>query len=192
MIILSFFLVSCSDNSKPENTNKQVKIDRSSPQKVLEESYKFETDMNSKLLTECFYKLKIDVSVLMLKIKNFNVKNISLVKIVKIEQNANFAIASCEYNTYFSGIKDPRQDVEVVKFIKDNEGWHILNNIGDVGDISKEDNSWIASTETNQKNFIWTNEATRKVMDSQLIFDETNKAFMDTGSSKQEQALQKK
>lgn len=192
ILLLSFFLVACSNNKKPEIINSQIKIDRSTPEKILQQSYKFETNMNEKLLTECFYQLKIDVSFLMLKIKSFQVEKISLVKLVKIQQKDNFAVASCMYDTYFSGIKSPRQDVEVVKFIKDTDGWSILNDVNDVKNISQEDSEWLNTTETSQKNYIWTDENIRKILDDQSNFDNTNKAFMEAASKKLEEVSKNK
>lgn len=184
MLLLLILLPACSNSKKPESEIKQFKIDRSSPQKIIEESYDLETKMNTKLLAQCFYLFKSDASFLVLKIKSFSVEKISLVKIAKIEKNGDFAVASCVYNTYFSGIKDPRQDVEVVKFIKNKDGWFILNNAEDVNDLSVEYKAWLDNTEMKQKNFIWTDENTRKILDSQADFDETNKKFMEAGSRK--------
>ena len=192
MFLLLIILVSCSSDAKLESKYNQVKIDKSSPQKIIEESYKFETKINAKLLAQCFYQLKSDVSFLMLKIKCFNVEKVSLTKLAKIEQKDNFAVASCVYSTYFSGIITPRQDIEVVKFIKDKDGWCILSNVDDVINISEEDRAWLNSTEIKQKNYIWTDESTRKVLDSQTDFDESNKKIMEAGSEKLKAAMGEK
>jgi hypothetical protein len=189
IIFLGIFLILSKDKgTMPESIDK-FKIDRSDPEKLIEQFYNGEKNLDETLLKQFFYGSKEDISMIKLKIKCFDINTITLDKIIKIEEKDKLVVISCSFNTFFYGIDLPRQDMEVVKLIKEADGFYIVGSLDDISKLSEEDKHWVEDTESILKTNMWNSSTAADILDSQANFDDNNKERLQQGSIKLKDAI---
>lgn len=189
ILLLGILFMSCKVQVNVTQNNNIDKIDKSSPQKIINEFYNAETNMDETNLKQFFYLSKVDTSQIKLKIKCFKVKRITLDKVIKIENKDNVSVVTCSYSTFFNGIDLPRMDLEVIKLVKVSKDWTIVIDVNSVAVISDEVKQWAENTEQQQQVDVWNSVNAKTILDSQESFDDKNKAFMEQGSKKLQESL---
>ena len=182
-----FFIPSKGKDTIPKSIVK-FKIERNDPQKLIKQFYNGEKILNEVELKNFFYRSTYDTSLIKLKIKCFDINRIVLDGVIKIDKKDKFAVISCSFNTFFNGIDLPRPDMEVVKLMKETDGWYIINNLDAISGLSEENKQWLQDTESLQKTDMWNSSIAGDILDSQAIFDDKNKEHMEKGSIKLKEA----
>ena len=188
MFLGIFLILSKGKNTIPESIDK-FQIDRTAPKNLIEQFYNGEKKLDETVLRQFFYKSMEDTSMIKLKIKCFDINRIALDKVIKIEEKDKLAVISCSFNTFFNGIDLPRPDMEVVKLIKENDGFYIISNLDDVNGLSDENKQWLKDTESLQKTNMWNSPIAADILDSQANFDDINKDRLQQGSIKLREAI---
>ena len=182
-----FFIPSKGKVTIPKSIDK-YKIERNDPQKLIKQFYNGEKILNEVELKNFFYRSTYDTSLIKLKIECFDINRIVLDGVIKIDKKDKFAVISCSFNTFFNGIDLPRPDMEVVKLMKETDGWYIINNLDAISGLSEENRQWLQDTESLQKTDMWNSSIAGDILDSQAIFDDKNKEHMEKGSIKLKEA----
>jgi len=183
-----FFIFLSGKEAIPKKIDK-FEIDRTDPEKLIEQFYNGEKNLDQAILKQFFYKLMSDTNTIKLKIRSFDIDKVSLNKVIKVEKLDRLAVISCSFKTFFNGIDVPRQDMEVINLIKEKDSWYIISNLDDAVGISEKDKQWFYDTEITQRSNMWNSLDAAEILDSQANFDDTNKERLKLGSIKLKQAI---
>ncbi|MBC8060021.1 MAG: hypothetical protein H7Y18_05080 [Clostridiaceae bacterium] len=189
IMILGIFIISSKGKATMPESIDEFKIDRTDPKLLIEQFYNGENNLDENLLRQFFYGSTEDMSIIKLKIKCFDINRITLDKIIKIEQKDKLAVISCSFNTFFNGIDLPRPNMEVVKLIKETNGFYIIGNLDDIRGLSEESKQWSENTESLLKINMWNSSIAADILDAQADFDDNNKERLQQGSIKLKEAI---
>lgn len=189
IIFLGIFFISSKGKDTVQQSIDKFKIDRTTPKKLIEQFYNGEKNLDEAILRQFFYKSMNDTSMIKLKIKCFDIDKIVLDKVIKTTNKNKLAVISCSFSTFFKGIALPRQDMEVVELIKENDGFYIIGSLDDIAGLSEEDKQWLINEESLQKTSMWNSSAAADILNSQAKFDDDNKDRLQQGSIKFKEAI---
>lgn len=186
VILAAVIFTGCTSNSKDtskdtksQNTQIINNTNRSTPEETVKSYYRSEVNKDAEFLSKYFLNPVVsETASIKKKLNAFKVDKMEIIKIFNIKKQGNYAVMICSFNTYFTGIKKPRPDIEIVSLINKNGSWYILN---DYGTVSEKDMEWISNSTLEEKQFLEKDSDIQKILSENENFDKVNSAFILSG-----------
>lgn len=180
VFILIFSFSGCSNKQKGNVIKKaqtQAEKDKLEIQDFVKEYYESEIPKDEESLKAFFINPNIaDIKAIKSKFQVFNIEKIKFNGIYNIQKVGKLAAMTGSYNAYFKNIPDPRPDVEIVLLINKNDKWYFLN---DDSNLSENELMWENAQKQNQNKFIVSDKNMNKILETNKVFDEKNKDYME-------------
>lgn len=180
VFILIFSFSGCSNKQKGEvlkTTQTQEEKDKLEIQDFVKEYYESEIPKDEENLKEFFINPNIaDIQVIKNKFQIFNIEKIKFNGIYNIKKVGKLAAMTGSYNAYFKNIPDPRPDVEIVLLVNKNDKWYFLN---DDSSLTENELVWENAQKQIQNKFIVSDKNMNKILETNKVFDEKNRDYME-------------
>lgn len=184
VVIITVFIIfsfsGCSNKEEGKVLKKaqtQAEKDKLEIQDFVKEYYESEIPKDEESLKAFFINSNIaDIQAIKNKFKVFNIEKIKFNGIYNIKKNGRLAAMTGSYNAYFKNILNPRPDVEIVLLVNKNNKWYFLN---DDSSLSQNELMWENTQKQIQNKFIVSDKNMNKVLETNKVFDEKNKDYME-------------
>ncbi|MCD2346308.1 hypothetical protein LQK79_06385 [Clostridium guangxiense] len=177
-IIFSFS--GCSKRQKSKSVGAaqtQLEKQKLEIKSFVKQYYESEVPKDEKYLKDFFINPNIaDIQFMKNKLKIFNIEKIKFNGIYNIKSSGRLAAMTGSFNAYFKNIPSSRPDVEIVMLIKKNNKWYFLN---DDSMLNETELMWENNQKQIQNKFIVNDKNMNKILETNKIFDEANKGYMD-------------
>lgn len=180
VFILSFSFSGCNNKQKGEvlkTTQTQAEKDDLEIQDFVKEYYESEIPKDEESLKEFFINPNIaDIQAIKNKFQVFNIEKIKFNGVYNIKKDGKIAAMTGSYNAYFKNISNPRPDVEIVLLVNRNGKWYFLN---DDSSLNEKELVWENAQKQIQNKFIVSDKNMNKILETNKVFDEKNKDYME-------------
>lgn len=180
VFIIIFSFSGCSNKQKGKvlkTTQTQEEKDKLGIQDFVKEYYESEIPKDEESLKAFFINPNIaDIQAIKNKFQIFNIEKIKFNGIYNIKKVGKLAAMTGSYNAYFKNIPDPRPDVEIVLLVNKNDKWYFLN---DDSSLNENELMWENAQKQIQNKFIVSDKNMNKILETNKVFDEKNKDYME-------------
>lgn len=180
VFILSFSFSGCNNKQKGEvlkTTQTQAEKDNLEIQDFVKEYYESEIPKDEESLKAFFINPNIaDIQAIKNKFQVFNIEKIKFNGVYNIKKDGKLAAMTGSYNAYFKNIPNSRPDVEIVLLVNRNGKWYFLN---DDSSLNEKELVWENDQKQIQNKFIVSDKNMNKILETNKVFDEKNKDYME-------------